>query len=457
MTLDKDASGEEPVKLVKKPTKWMTNSPILAKLLQARCNGQHEHERLEGSSRTKQAESYPVSLVKAILNKVHQTKRMKMNANMAKDPLHMQIPAMFWQCEDNIKVSCTRKSMSRHDIQPPIDVAWDSVLVRRTIDRKTGVVMSEDVRCSMDQTQLHRAFKGESPKEVLTVFFSWEETPTVHAMSVVSHPGDKTRYDAISAELLQQYSQNIRLIPRSTYRKAIGEGVRTITYGSGKSGKHVTLITESVNHGPTLTLCHRLATTMPSPFPYLSVTVVLLTDGEELSPRKDVQNHRLHQNATISMGNWKGGVLQILEDDKWINCDSKDKWVFLNARETFHRVTEVTGYRLSVIYHTPQHLHRLSSEDWDILRDTGFPVDAVWEQGMTNQDESDDESDLENKVNEVVQSVDTPKTLSRQTSAEEAQGPLVELDDSLDIPWSSLRPTMQAILWLSDLVWHGTN
>ena len=102
--MDKDVSGEEPVKLVKKPTKWMTNSPILAKLLQARCNGQHEHERLEGSSRTKQAESYPVSLVKAILNKVHQTKRMKMDANMAKDPLHMQIPAMFWQCEDNIKV-----------------------------------------------------------------------------------------------------------------------------------------------------------------------------------------------------------------------------------------------------------------------------------------------------------------------------------------------------------------
>ena len=97
-----------------------------------------------------------------------------------------------------------------------------------------------------------------------------------------------------------------------------------------------------------------------------------------------------------------------MEDDKWINCDSKGKWVFLNARETFHRVTEVTGYRLSVIYHTPQHLHRLSSEDWEALRDTGFPVDAVWEQGMTNQDESDDESDLDHKVNEVVQSVDTP-------------------------------------------------
>ena len=54
---------------------------------------------------------------------------------------------------------------------------------------------------------------------------------------------------------------------------------------------------------PTLTLSHRLETTIPSPFPYLT----LLTDGEELSPHKDVQNHRLHQNATISMGG-KGGL-----------------------------------------------------------------------------------------------------------------------------------------------------
>ena len=163
---------------------------------------------------------------------------------------------------------------------------------------------------------------------------------------------------------------------------------------------------------------------MPKPFPYLSITVVLLTDGEELAPHKDIQNHRLHQNATISFGKWTGGVLQILEDDKWINCDSRDQWVFLNARDTYRRVTEVTGYRLSVIYHTPQHLHRLSSEDWDILRDNDFPVDAVWEQGMSNQDESDDESDLNPRVNET-QIVDSPKDLSRQTSMDEAQGPLV--------------------------------
>ena len=142
----------------------------------------------------------------------------------------------------------------------------------------------------------------------------------------------------------------------------------------------MTLITESMNHNPTLTLCHRLATTMPKPFPYLSITVVVLTDGEELSPHRDIQNHRFYQNATISFGNWTGGVLQVLEDEKWINRDSRDQWVFLNARDTYHRVTEVTGYRLSVIYHTPQHLHRLTGKDWDILRENGFPVDNVWEE-----------------------------------------------------------------------------
>ena len=69
-----------------------------------------------------------------------------------------------------------------------------------------------------------------------------------------------------------------------------------------------------------------------------------------MSPHKDIQNHRIHQNATISFGEWDGVVLQVLENDQWIHQDSKDQLVFLNARDTFHRVTEVTGHRLSVIF-----------------------------------------------------------------------------------------------------------
>ena len=71
---------------------------------------------------------------------------------------------------------------------------------------------------------------------------------------------------------------------------------------------------------------------------------------------------------------------------------------------------------------------------------------------MSNQDESDDDSEPDPKVNELIQPAEGPMEISRQTSPDENPGPMVELDESLDIPWSSLKPTMQAILWLSDLV-----
>ena len=60
------------------------------------------------------------------------------------------------------------------------------------------------------------------------------------------------------------------LIPRSTYRKAIGEGVRTITYraptslaAQKKSSKFITNITTAEKHEGALLLCHKLATLMP--------------------------------------------------------------------------------------------------------------------------------------------------------------------------------------------------
>ena len=67
---------------------------------------------------------------------------------------------------------------------------------------------------------------------------------------------------------------------------------------------------------------------MPERFPYLSITVVLLTTGETLLPHKDVQ-------------------------------------------------------KVSITYHTPQQLHRLKVDDWNQLREARFPVDRVWEQGMS--------------------------------------------------------------------------
>ena len=69
------------------------------------------------------------------------------------------------------------------------------------------MVMAEDVRCSMEQAQLQRSFKGESPKKVLTVFFSWEETPSVYAMSTITSPGIK--------QDMKQYVENCCSIHRT--------------------------------------------------------------------------------------------------------------------------------------------------------------------------------------------------------------------------------------------------
>ena len=50
-----------------KPTGFMVNSKHLARRLAKRCTGSHEHQVLEGGTRTKQAEVYPPGLCKAIV------------------------------------------------------------------------------------------------------------------------------------------------------------------------------------------------------------------------------------------------------------------------------------------------------------------------------------------------------------------------------------------------------
>ena len=183
------------------------------------------------------------------------------------------------------------------------------------------------------------------------------------------------------------------------YRKAIGEGIRTITYGahtslaaSKKSRKFVTNITTADRHQPALLLCHKLATLMPRSVPYLSIImVVVLSTGEDLAPHRDTQNHRHFRNATTSFGKWTGGVLQTYEDEIWVNQDSQDHWVILDARNTFHRVTRVEGDRVLIIYHTPQHLDRLNDDDWDILKQSGFPVDQLWEGGLIGEPQESEE------------------------------------------------------------------
>ena len=435
--------------LVKKPTKWMTNCKPLAELLSLRCDGTHSHVRLEGGTLTKRAASYPVSLVRDILKVVMKVKQLAKTANYPKDPAHVMIPESLQESEHCVQVAYTQNTLQAYDTRTPRAIPWDSVVVRRTINRKTGVVMAEDYTEELNEVTINRPFKGHSPKEVLTVFFYWDPERTDHMVNYIACSLDLEMYLSITSELLNLLLNDSHLVPRSSYRKAIGEGVRTITYGAHtslaalqKSHKFVTNITTADNHQRVLLLCHKLATLMPRSIPYLCITVVVLTTGEDLAPHRDIQNHRHFRNATISFGKWEGGVLQTYEDDIWVNQDSRDQWVVLDARNTFHRVTSVEGDRVSVIYHTPQHLNRLRQDDWDILRDAGFPVDQLWEGGLLKELSDAEDDDC---PQEQIMTV-------RQTTPAFSESEFYVAED-LDLDANSVfRPTLQAVLWLSELI-----
>ena len=156
---------------------------------------------------------------------------------------------------------------------------------------------------------------GQVPKEVLTIFFYWDGDRVLPSINAVKATKGKSQYLTLTNDLFNMYGNDPKLIPRSTYRKNVGEGIRTIACGahtslvaSEKSGRSVTNVTTAVGHEVCLMKCHKLTTSMPKKFPYLCITVVHLTTGEALLPHKDVQNHRLFRNITTSFGDWTGGV-----------------------------------------------------------------------------------------------------------------------------------------------------
>ena len=111
---------------------------------------------------------------------------------------------------------------------------------------------------------------GKIPKEVLTIFFYWDGARVLPSINAVKATKGKSQYLNITNDLFNLYGNDPKLIPRSTYRKNVGEGIRTITYGahtslvaSERSGKFVTNVTTAVGHEVCLAKCHKLATLMP--------------------------------------------------------------------------------------------------------------------------------------------------------------------------------------------------
>ena len=131
-----------------------------------------------------------------------------------------------------------------------------------------------------------RKLLGQVPKEILTIFFYWDGNRVLPSLNTVRATKGKSQYLTLTNDLFNMYGNDPKLIPRSTYRKNVGEGIRTITYGahtslvaSDRSGKFVTNVTTAVGHEICLMKCHKLATLMPERFPYLSITIVQFNDG----------------------------------------------------------------------------------------------------------------------------------------------------------------------------------
>ena len=166
------------------------------------------------------------------------------------------------------------------------------------------------------------------------------------------------------------------------------------------------------------------------------------------------------------MANWNGGVLQVVEDDKWIDCDSKDKWVFLNAGDTFHRVTEVTGYRLSIIYHTPQHLHspvqlQLSTQSWTgpTFQLFNCPTPGACPIPEADENSQSAEPEGDNRVSAV--SVGAVKTTGSEDHAvcsiqEQTRWSFrgKKLLGNSELSWSWGAPTPTVQLWLESWSWQ---
>ena len=209
--------------------------------------------------------------------------------------------------------------------------------------------MAEDYTRDLTPESQARPLPGKVPKEVLTVFFYRISDNPVY-LTYIQAGSITDRCMNITQRLLNIYLNDKNMVPRSAYRKAIGDGIRTITYGAhtslaanGKSSSFVTNVTSAELHQEAMMLCHELGKLMTAFVPYLSITIVVLSTGEELGPHRNIQNNRHCRNATISFGQWTGG---------YCNCgmESSGKtgilvitgwyWMHEAPRTGFHKLME---------------------------------------------------------------------------------------------------------------------
>ena len=108
--------------------------------------------------------------------------------------------------------------MSSFDVHPPPQVLWDQILVRRTVDRRTGVVIAEENVHDLTSDDQTRRLLGSFPKEILTAFLYWDGDRILPSVNVVKATNGKSLYLSLTNDLFNLYGNDPKLIPRATYR-----------------------------------------------------------------------------------------------------------------------------------------------------------------------------------------------------------------------------------------------
>ena len=237
-------------------------------------------------------------------------------------------PESLRQTEDEISLVCNRKQMSIYDMQPP-QISIDQVLVRRTIDRRTGVVMAEENIHELSTDEQTRRFVGKVPKKVLTIFFYWDGARVLPAINAVKATKGKSQYLTITNGMRMILNS---FLDQPTEKMWVREFEPSPTehtllfVASERSGKFVTNVTTAVGH-EIFAKCHKLAPNARE----ISLSKHHCGTFEQVRHSYHIRMSKIIGCfvITTSFGDWTGGVLQIDEEGTWTDHDSRDAWLCL--------------------------------------------------------------------------------------------------------------------------------
>ena len=186
------AGGEE--HYVKKPTRFLTNSPCIGNALSLKCCGQHRHIELTGGGRTRRSEIYPDNLCRAILNGL--VKQMEVddrlgcsfkpcNDDLSVDHLanveNFDIGEVSWDLKDESDVQTltwSRKDYGTSRLMMPgcNGPLWSSCTRRVTRDLDTNQVIEDRPAWEVTGKERRREFKGKAKKQSQRLRTTWLTT-----------------------------------------------------------------------------------------------------------------------------------------------------------------------------------------------------------------------------------------------------------------------------------------